>query len=201
MLRDMRQTEAKARSTKCRSEPPKVQTIVAAGTTADANDKRPAVPLAEAAMASLAVAANKHPHDEQGHPPPISNTADSGYHRLANVQGVTAAGLDPYFAVGRDKRRASQVDPAVASSRATDTRVLVSEDPKAAMAKKVRTATGRILYAARKHVVEPVFGRIKGVHGFGKFLLRGLERVSAERQLICLTHNLLKMRKHAPSKS
>lgn len=69
------------------------------------------------------------------------------------------------------------------------------------MAKRVRTATGRVLYAAQKHIVEPVFGHIKGAHGFGKFLLRGLERVSAERQLICLTHNLLKMRKHAPSKS
>ena len=49
------------------------------------------------------------------------------------------------------------------------------------------------LDAARKHIVEPVFGQIKRVRGFRKFLLRGLELVSAEWQLICLTHNLLKI--------
>jgi hypothetical protein len=52
---------------------------------------------------------------------------------------------------------------------------------------------GRKLYAARKHIVEPVFGQIKRVRGFRKFMLRGLARVAAEWQLICLTHNLLKI--------
>ena len=32
-----------------------------------------------------------------------------------------------------------------------------------------------------------------GVRGFRKFLLRGLKLVSAEWQLICLTHNLLEI--------
>ena len=67
------------------------------------------------------------------------------------------------------------------------------ETPKEVMARKLRTESGRKLYAARKHIVEPVFGQIKCVRGFRKFLLRGLELVSAEWQLICLTHNLLKM--------
>ena len=31
---------------------------------------------------------------------------------------------------------------------------------------------------------------IKSARGIRKFLLRGLEKVSAEWQLICLTHNL-----------
>jgi len=34
---------------------------------------------------------------------------------------------------------------------------------------------------------------IKSARGIRKFLLRGLEKVSAEWQLICLTHNLLKI--------
>jgi hypothetical protein len=38
-----------------------------------------------------------------------------------------------------------------------------------------------------------VFGQIKAARGIRKFLLRGLEKVSAEWQLICLTHNLLKI--------
>ena len=41
--------------------------------------------------------------------------------------------------------------------------------------------------------VEPVFGQIKEGRGFRRFLLRGLENVTAEWDLICLTHNLLKV--------
>ena len=40
---------------------------------------------------------------------------------------------------------------------------------------------------------ELVFGQIKDVRGFRRFLLRGLDSVKAEWQLICLTHNLLKL--------
>jgi len=41
--------------------------------------------------------------------------------------------------------------------------------------------------------VEPVFGQIKEQRRFRGFLLRGLEKVKAEWQIICLTHNLLKL--------
>lgn len=61
------------------------------------------------------------------------------------------------------------------------------------MARKLRTKKGRETYSKRKQVVEPVFGRIKEVRGFRRFLSRGLENVSAEWDLICLTHNLLKI--------
>jgi transposase len=170
------------------------QIIVAAETTAAANDKQQAVPLAEATVANLAAAGIERPLDEQGQPLPIPNTADSGYYSEANVQGVAAAGLDPYFAVGRQKHHAPETDPLTYDSDSA-----ADETPKAAMAKKVRTPTGRALYAARKHIVEPVFGQIKRVQGFRKFHLRGLELVSAEWQLICLTHNLLKIWRHVSS--
>ena len=62
-----------------------------------------------------------------------------------------------------------------------------------AMRQKLATATGKVLYAARKRIVEPVFGQTKGARGIRGFLLRGLEKVAAEWQLICLTHNLLKI--------
>src|SRR5437879_11375292 len=61
------------------------------------------------------------------------------------------------------------------------------------MQEKLRSATGKTLYAARKQIVEPVFGPIKSARGIRQFLLRGLEKVSAEWQLIGLTHNLLKI--------
>ncbi|MBW2145959.1 MAG: transposase [Deltaproteobacteria bacterium] len=61
------------------------------------------------------------------------------------------------------------------------------------MARKLRTVRGRCTYSRRKQIVEPVFGRIKAVRGFRLFLLRGLENVPARWDLICLTHNFLKL--------
>jgi Transposase DDE domain len=61
------------------------------------------------------------------------------------------------------------------------------------MAAKVRTSEGKALYARRKVIVEPVFGQIKEVRGFRRFLLRGLEKLRGEWRLVCLTHNLLKL--------
>jgi len=58
---------------------------------------------------------------------------------------------------------------------------------------KLKTTAGKALYAARKHIVEPVFGMTKSARGIRRFLLRGMEKVSAEWQLICLNHNLLKI--------
>jgi hypothetical protein len=45
----------------------------------------------------------------------------------------------------------------------------------------------------RKAIVEPVFGQIKEVPGFRRFSLRGLVKVAAEWDFVCLTHNLLKL--------
>ena len=54
------------------------------------------------------------------------------------------------------------------------------------MAAKVRTPAGKALYARRKVIVEPVFGQIKEVRGFRRFLLRGLEKIRGEWRLVCL---------------
>jgi hypothetical protein len=69
------------------------------------------------------------------------------------------------------------------------------------MAAKGRTPAGRALYARRKVIVEPVFGQIKEVRGFRRFLLRGLQKIRGEWCLVCLTHNVLKLWRYgcAPS--
>jgi len=61
------------------------------------------------------------------------------------------------------------------------------------MARKLRTIKGRMIYAKRKEISEPVFGQIKEVRGFRQFLLRGIARVDCEWDIICLGHNLLKL--------
>ena len=57
----------------------------------------------------------------------------------------------------------------------------------------MRTPDGHALYTMRKAIVEPVFGQTNERRGFRRFALRGLANVSAEWELICLTHNVLKL--------
>jgi transposase len=61
------------------------------------------------------------------------------------------------------------------------------------MKRKLQTKVGKAVYAARKCVVEPVFGQIKQARGFRQFLLRGKEKVKGEWALLCLTHNVLRL--------
>lgn len=61
------------------------------------------------------------------------------------------------------------------------------------MRDKLASETGKAVYRKRKAIVEPVFGQIKEARGFRRFSFRGLTAVSQEWDLICLTHNLLKL--------
>lgn len=61
------------------------------------------------------------------------------------------------------------------------------------MRRKLQTKAGAAIYAARKTIVEPVFGQIKEARGFRRFSLRGVAKVRAEWALVCATHNILKM--------
>jgi hypothetical protein len=56
---------------------------------------------------------------------------------------------------------------------------------------------GRMLYAKRAGMVEPVFGQIKEARGARRFSRRGLRACDAEWKLICATHNLLKLWRHS----
>jgi transposase len=158
------------------------QIIVACNVTDAANDKQQAVPLAEATRANLEQAGMAPPQGADGQEVKIPMTADSGYYSESAAQRLEELGFDPYMATERQRHHTAPegttAPPATAKER---------------MAAKVRTPQGRALYARRKVIVEPVFGQIKGVRGFRRFLLRGLAKVQGEWRLICLTHNLLKI--------
>jgi transposase len=166
------------------------QIIVAAEVTPAANDKQQAVPMGRAALENLEAAGIQRPKGVDGAAVAIPNTADTGYFSAAAIRGLEEMGLDPYIAVERQKHHeaASVSEPVAAAAEA---------EAKEAMRQKLGTATGQVLYAARKRIVEPVFGQTKGARGIRGFLLRGLEKVAAEWQLICLTHNLLKIWRRA----
>ena len=59
-----------------------------------------------------------------------------------------------------------------------------------AMAEKLKRPEGRALDRRRVCTVEPVFGVMKAVLGFGQLLLRGLEKVGGEWALVCLAYNV-----------
>jgi hypothetical protein len=61
------------------------------------------------------------------------------------------------------------------------------------MRHRLKTKDGRATYAKRKSTVEPVIGCIKSVLGFRQFLLRGLENVKGEWNLVALGWNLKRM--------
>jgi hypothetical protein len=61
------------------------------------------------------------------------------------------------------------------------------------MAHRLNTPQGRKLYALRKQIPEPVFGIIKSVMGFRQFLLRGIDNVRSEWNLVTMAWNVKRM--------
>jgi hypothetical protein len=65
--------------------------------------------------------------------------------------------------------------------------------PVEAMAHRLKTPEGRKLYPKRKHTPEPVFGIIKSVLGFRQFLLRALDKVRGEWNLVTMAYNMKRL--------
>lgn len=148
------------------------QVIVAADLVQAANDKQQLAPMVKQTATNVGAK-------------PTAVSADAGYWSEANVTDERVTGIDLYVATGR-KKDDKKVEPVSESPPEN-----VSEKEK--MASKLRTGAGQAVYKMRKAIVEPVFGQIKEVRGFRRFQLRSLAKVRAEWQLICLTHNLLKL--------
>jgi len=170
------------------------QIIVAGFVTAAANDQQQAVPLAQATLANLERAGVALPVDAAGARLRVPATMDSGFYSATAAQALEELGFEPYMATRRQKHHEPATAAAAGGRDAT---------ARERMAAKVASAAGQALYARRKVIVEPVYGQIKGARGFRRFSLRGLRKVNGEFQLVCLTHNLLKLWRYgsAPSKN
>lgn len=150
------------------------QVIVATNVTQETNDKKQVKPVVETLKQNT------------GDQKPEKISADSGYFSESNIEYLQNEGIDEYIATGRLKH-GEEPPPSPRGPIPKDATV------KERMARKLRTVKGRNTYKKRKQIVEPVFGQIKEGRGIRRFLLRGLDNVSAEWDLICLTHNLLKL--------
>jgi transposase len=114
--------------------------------------------------------------------------ANTGYFSEANVQACVAAQIDPLIAMGRQSHH-----PPLAQRFAPAPPPPDNPTPVAAMAHRLKTPEGRTLYALRKHTPEPVFGIIKSVLGFRQFLLRGLDNVRGEWNLVTMAYNVKRL--------
>jgi transposase len=157
----------------CQIATNEAQVIVGRNVTQETNDKQQLRPLIEDV---------KEATGEK----PDKVSSDSGYYSDKNVEYLESEEIDGYVATGRQKH--SEKVPPVPRGR-----IPKNATSKERMARKVRTKKGRATYSKRKHIVEPVFGQIKEARGFRRFSLRGLENVSCEWDIVCLTHNILKL--------
>jgi transposase len=143
------------------------QIIVAHGLTPSMSDQDQFVPLLDTIEDNL----DRKPREA---------SADAGYCSEANLQALAARDIRGYIATGRAKHP-------------SDVKRKITGPLTKAMRDKLKRAGWRSRYRLRKQVVEPVFGQIKQARGFRQFLLRGIEKVTAEWALICTAHNLTKL--------
>jgi transposase len=126
--------------------------------------------------------------------PPTTALADCGYADKEVFQRLLGERpeLDLYVSVHREDAHAE---------RRYDYRPLdqikkpkpIKDPVLLAMADKLRTPAGKVIYRQRACTVEPVFGIIKAVLGFRQFLLRGMRKVSGEWNLVCLAYNFKRL--------
>lgn len=119
---------------------------------------------------------------------PENLLADTGYFSEANVINCEQRKITPYIAYGREGHNPSLEERFNQPPPLPD-----SADPVTTMKHRLKTPVGKALYALRKSTVEPVFGIIKQVLGFRQFLLRGLDAVEKEWNLVCMAWNLKRM--------
>ena len=119
---------------------------------------------------------------------PETRVADTGYFSGVNVKACGEHEITPLIAV---KRESHHPDPL---ERFTEPPPLPADATFVAkMRHMLKTREGRAIYAKRKSTVEPVIGIVKSVLGFRQFLLRGLENVNGEWNLVALGWNLKRM--------
>ncbi len=157
---------------------PDLQLIVGQMVTEATNDKEQLMPLVEAI-------------EQQSGQRPDEVLADSGYCSEKNLQALESE-EDPerrivgYIATERQKH--DEYKESCPRGRLPQGATRVDR-----MRRKLKTKAGKAIYAARKAIVEPVFGQIKQARGFRQFLLRGIAKVRGEWSLVCVTHNILKI--------
>jgi transposase len=143
------------------------QLIVANDVTTDCNDQHQLIPMVEHVRKNI----GKLPHKVK---------ADCGYN--SQLQNLTEKypTIDVYI---DDKRRFERkLHIKKKHTKVADENL-----------KKLLSKNGRKEYTRRMHTVEPPFGHLKFNLGYRNFLVRGLQKVKGEFNLMCIGFNLKKI--------
>jgi transposase len=156
---------------------PTLLLIVGQKVTEANNDKQQLIPMVELI-------------EQQSGQRPEAILADNGYCSEENLEHLESAArperkIEGFIATGKQKHGEHRLPAKRGPLPQGATRV-------DRMKRKLQTKVGKAVYAARKCVVEPVFGQMKQARGFRQFLLRGKDKVKGEWALLCLTHNILR---------
>ncbi len=120
---------------------------------------------------------------------PQAVLADNGFANEDEVTELQQEQIEVYVSTGAESAQQRRQHDFRPLSRRRES----PKQPQApwlrAMKAKLQSDDGRRLYGLRKQTVEPVFGVIKQAMGFRQFLLRGIEKVSGEWQLVALAYN------------
>ncbi len=109
-------------------------------------------------------------------------SADAGYCSENNLKELSRRRIRGYVATTKHRKALGQTGKGN------------KHGPRAqAMRRRLRQGGPQSRYRLRKQTVEPVFGHMKEARGFRRFLLRGLENVRNEFEMLCTAHNLLKL--------
>jgi transposase len=157
---------------------PAFQLIVGQTVTQATNDKEQLIPM----LATI---------EEQSGQRPVDVLADSGYCSEKNLEHLDSEQKPERRVIGyiaTERQKHDEYKEPCPRGRLPKGATRVDR-----MKRKLKTKAGKAVYAARKTIVEPVFGQIKQARGFRQFLLRGIHKVRGEWSLLCLTHNILKI--------
>ena len=157
---------------------PAFQLIVGQAVTQATNDKEQLIPM----LATI---------EEQSGQRPADVLADSGYCSEKNLEHLDSEQKPERRVIGyiaTERQKHDEYKEPCPRGRLPKGATRVDR-----MKRKLKTKAGKAVYAARKTIVEPVFGQIKQARGFRQFLLRGINKVRGEWSLLCLTHNILKI--------
>lgn len=157
------------------------QIIVAEDVTQEENDKQQLHPMLEQAEENRQAVEIE---EEMG-----VALADAGYCSEENFTKKPAGDMELLVATQKDYKQRK----AMAEQPPLEEPIPDGLSPTELMERKLLTERGRELYKIRGQTIEPVFGQIKDVRGFDRFMQRGIEACRGEWSLICATHNLLKL--------
>jgi len=152
--------------------------VVANAVTQAGNDKQQLAPMLEKLKALP---------QQLGRPRRM--LADNGYLSEANVERCAAAKIEPLIALGRTPHHVSWKQRFAAAPNSPPASATALQR----MTHRLKTPAGRKLYRLRKQTPEPVFGIIKSVMGYRQCLLRGLDNVRGEWNLVTMSWNIKRM--------